>query len=101
MDALDLIGPADGPGRVSLDGEFREVAPKTIEGGGLRLALARLPFAAPPATFFGRHIVPQKIQDFLTHVFQLETEIHQNLSRHAFLFAEQTSRECSVQRSCG
>ena len=44
-DALDLVGPADDRVEFALAGEFGEVAPETVEGRSLGLALARLPFA--------------------------------------------------------
>ena len=92
-DALDLVGPADDRVELALAGQFGQVAAETVEGRGLGLALARLPFAAAAAAFFGRHIVPQKIQDFLAHVFQLEAEVHQDLGGHALLFAQQAQKQ--------
>ncbi len=61
------------------------------------LPLLRLSLAAdrsPPLAFAsGRHVVPQQVQDFLAHVFQLEAQVHENLGRHAFLLAEQAEQQ--------
>src|SRR5262249_42056263 len=92
-DALDLVGPADDWIELALTGQFGQVAPETVERGGLGLAFRRLPFAAAGAAFFRRHVVPQKVQDFLAHVFQLEAEVHEDLSGHAFLFAKKAEQE--------
>ncbi len=59
-DALDLVLPADDRVELALAGQFGEVAAEAVQGRGLGLALARLPFAAAAAAaFFRRHIVPQ------------------------------------------
>ena len=62
-DPLDLVGTADDRVELALAGQLGQVAAETVQGGGLRLALAGLPFAtagaAAAAAFFRRHIVPQ------------------------------------------
>ena len=92
-DAVDFVGPADDRVELALAGEFREVAPKLSRAGVLLLPLLACRSPRTAAAFFGRHIVPQKIQDFLTHVFQLETEVHQDLGGHALLFPEQPQEQ--------
>ena len=100
-DALDLVGAADDGVELALAGQFGEVASEAVECGrfGLvasgALAGAAASFAATAAAGFAfvRHVVPQQVQDFFAHVFQFESQVHQNLGSHAFLFAEQPEKQ--------
>ena len=38
-------------------------------------------------------LCPNKIQNLLAHVFELEAEVHEDLGRHAFLLAQQAQQQ--------
>src|SRR5262249_33296754 len=95
-DALDFVGAANDGVEFTLTGQFGQVAAEAAQGGSLRLALPGLAFAPPAAAaaLFRRHrIVPQQIQDFFPHVFQFQPQVHQDLGRHALLFAQQPEQQ--------
>ena len=77
--------------------QFGEVPAKAIESRCFRFTLAGGPFPAAAATAAFAcliwHVVSQKVQDFLADVFQFQAEVHEDLSGHAFLLAEQAQEE--------
>ena len=69
--------------------------PKLSRAGVLDLPLlaVRSPPPPPPPLSSVVHVVPQQVQDFLAHVFQLEAEVHEDLGGHAFLLAQQAQQQ--------
>src|SRR5262249_43232733 len=101
---FDLVMPADDRVELALSSELGEIAAEAVEGRSLGLPLGRGPFAAaaPAAATAGAtplafvafaHVVPQQIQDLFADVFELQAEIHEDLGRDAFLFAQEAQEQ--------
>ena len=93
-DPFNFVLPADHRVELSLPGQLGEVAAEAVEGGSLALTpLGRAAAADRPlAGLRGFHAVAQQIQNFLTHVLEFESQIHQHLRGNAFLLAQKAQQ---------
>ena len=82
-----------------MSGEFGQVPSKAVERGCFALRsfsrwsclTASRSFRRPFGTTFDA--VTQKIQNFFADIFELQTEVHQNLCGNTFLFPDQPEQE--------
>jgi hypothetical protein len=96
---LDFLLAADDGVELVLLGQFGQVATEAVERRRLGLAAARRFSRSRPkdrrsivrrlAAF---HAVAQQVEDLFANLFELETEVHQNLGGNAFLLAEQAEQ---------
>ena len=94
-DPLDFLGAADDRIHLALLGDLSEVAAERLERRGLDLFFAAFGFLLHP----GGHLVVafkiriQLVQDFLSALVDVDVEIPQNTSGHAFALAQQAKQD--------
>ena len=94
-DPLDFLGAADDRIHLALLGDLGEVAAERLERRGLDLFFAAFGFLFHP----GGHLVVafkiriQLVQDFLSALVDVDVEIPQHTSGHAFTLAQQAKQD--------
>ena len=90
-DPFDLVLSTDDRVKLPFAGQFGQIATEAVQRRGLALAVLALFFLC--LGFFAFHTSSQKIENLFPNFFQLQTQIHQYLGRHAIVLAQQAEQK--------